>query len=84
MHLPGIRRQECVHLVARLRKGENLQRGLCVCVIHPPSSLGVSSVPHPPISVSSGSQPPFLTSPPIRAVVRISSSALIGFLLNGP
>lgn len=86
MHLPGIRSQECVLFVARPRKGREPPRPKegCVRVLHPPSSSGVSGLPHPPIRVSSGSRPPPLTSPPVQAVVLISTSALIGFLLNGP
>lgn len=53
-------------------------------IAHPPRSAGVGGLPHPPISVSSRSQPPFLTPPPRQAVVLVSSGPLIGFLLNGP
>lgn len=51
----------------------------------PPSPfLRISSLPHPPINVSLGSQPPFFSFPPVQAVLFISSGPLFGFRLNGP
>lgn len=70
-------------MCARGCQGEGGERAAReeACVSRRSDFLWVSGSPRPPISVSLGSQLPLFTSPPVQAVVLISSSPLIGFLL---
>lgn len=83
MYSPDVMSQECVPLVARERKETVLPERKCVYL---PSSqfLRLSSLLQPSISVSLGIQLRFFTSPPLQAVALLSSSPLVGFLLNCP
>lgn len=64
-----------------VESGRALRKAACVC--HLPFPVpGVRACS--PISVPLVSQLPLLTSPPVKALVLISSSYPADFLLNGP